>query len=267
MYQAYYGLTTDPFPKEMEVKNSFKSKDFEQAFSRLEYLKTTKGFGLITGEPGVGKSFLLRNFTASLNPNLYKVVYIPISTLTVSDFYRALCDGLGVNPSFKKVQLFKQIQEAIYTYHSKNVTPVIILDEAQFLKNSVLDDLRIIFNFEMDSKDYSIVILAGQTPFVTQINRQTHEALKQRIMVNYYLKGLSRDETKEYIVSRLKLAGRSDPIFTENAFELIYSSTSGCVRLINSLARLSLNTGASKGLDSIDNEVILEAQGEINITA
>jgi hypothetical protein len=68
----------------------------------------------------------------------------------------------------KKVQMFRQIQESIYTYyHSKNVTPVIIVDEAQFLKNSILDDLRIIFNFEMDSKDYSVLILAGQSPFLT----------------------------------------------------------------------------------------------------
>ena len=112
------------------------------------------------------------------------------------DFYRALCSGLGIIPSHKKVIMFKQIQESIYTYHqSKNITPVIIVDEAQFLKNSVLDDLRIIFNFEMDSKDYAILILSGQTPFITQLSRQPHEALRQRIVVNYYLKGLTKDET------------------------------------------------------------------------
>ncbi len=94
--------------------------------------------------------------------------------------------------------MFKQIQESIYTYHhSKNITPVIIVDEAQFLTNSVLDDLRLIFNFEIDSKDYAILILSGQTPFINQISRQTHEALRQRIMVNYYLKGLTKDETKK----------------------------------------------------------------------
>lgn len=166
MFKVFYGLTYDPFVKDVDIKLHFKSQDFIQALNRLEFLKNTRGFGVLTGEAGVGKSFLLRYFANSLNPNLFKCIYIPITTLTVMDFYRALCVGLGVVPSHKKVQMFRQIQESIYTYyHSKNVTPVIIVDEAQFLKNSILDDLRIIFNFEMDSKDYSVLILAGQSPF------------------------------------------------------------------------------------------------------
>ena len=106
------------------------------------------------------------------------------------------------------IPCFKQIQESIYTYHHmKNITPVIIVDEAQFLTNSVLDDLRLIFNFEIDSKDYAILVLAGQTPFITQLSRQAHEALRQRIVVNYCLHGLTKDETKEYVKSRLEKVG------------------------------------------------------------
>ena len=86
MYKAFYGLSGDPFLKSIETKEQFKFQGFTEAFSRLEFLKNTKGFGLITGEPGVGKSFLLRCFIDSLNPNLFKPVYIPISTLTVMDF-------------------------------------------------------------------------------------------------------------------------------------------------------------------------------------
>lgn len=268
MYKSFYGLTYDPFLKSIDAKEYFKSKDFGEALSRLEFLKNTKGFGLITGEPGVGKSFLLRYFVSTLNPNLFKPVYIPISTLTVMDFYRALCNGLGIIASHKKVNMFKQIQESIYTYyHSKNITPVIIVDEAQFLKNSVLDDLRIIFNFEMDSKDYAILILSGQTPFITQISRQPHEALRQRIMVNYYLKGLTKDETKEYIKSRLELAGCYEPIFTDNAYDLLYSSTNGSIRTLNSLVRMCLISGANEKLKSIDSEIVFTAQNELNIVA
>ncbi|WP_427338305.1 AAA family ATPase [Caloranaerobacter sp. DY30410] len=131
MFKSFYGLSMDSFPKNMEIKHHFKSNDFTQALNRLEFLKNTKGFGLITDEPGVGKSYLLRYFVNSLNPNLFKCVYIPISTLTVMDFYRALCNGLGINPSHKKMEMFKQIQESIYSYHhSKNITPVITVDEA-----------------------------------------------------------------------------------------------------------------------------------------
>ncbi|MTI67934.1 MAG: AAA family ATPase [Firmicutes bacterium] len=268
MYKTYYGLKMDPFIKDVNIKNHYTSKDFKEAISRLEFLKNTKGFGLLTGEPGVGKSFLLRYFINSLNTNLFKCVYIPISTLTVMDFYRALCNGLGLNPAHKKIEMFKQIQEAIYNYKvNKNITPVIIIDEAQFLKNSLLDDLRLIFNFQVDSKDYSILILSGQTPFITQINRQTHEALRQRIVVNYNLKGLSKEETKDYINTRLEIAGCHDSIFTESAYELLYSSSNGCLRVLNTLAKMSLISGANQKLKSIDNEIIYQAQKELNIIA
>lgn len=184
------------------------------------------------------------------------------------DFYRALCSGLGVIPAHKKVNMFKQIQESIYTYHhSKNITPVIIVDEAQFLTNSVLDDLRLIFNFEMDSKDYAILILSGQTPFITQISRQAHEALRQRIVVNYYLKGLTKDETKEYVKSRLESYGCHEPIFTDSAYELLYSSTNGSIRTLNSLVRLCLISGANEKLKSIDNEIVFSSLNELNIVA
>lgn len=267
MYKSFYGFTQEPFLKDVASRDYFRSKDFSEALARLDYLKTTKGFGLIIGEPGVGKSSLLRYFSSTLNPNLFKTIYIPISTLTVPEFYRALADGLGIVPAFKKVVMFKQIQESIYTYaHSKGITPVIMVDEAQFVKNAVLDDLRMLLNFEMDSKDYAILILAGQSPFVSQISRQPHEALRQRIIVNYYLKGLEKQEVKDYVLSRLKLAGSSDPIFTEDALELLFSSTNGHIRPLNALARMSLISGASKGLRSIDSEIIYQAQQELNIT-
>lgn len=268
MFKSFYGLTKEPFVKDLEIKEHFKSNDFNEALNRLNFLKDSKGFALLSGEPGVGKSFVLRSFVDSLNTNLFKSVYIAISSLTVMDFYRALADGLGFTPAHKKIDMFKQIQEAIFTYHnSKNITPVIIIDEAQFLKNSILDDLRLIFNFDMDSKDYAILILSGQLPFVSQINRQTHEALRQRIVINYSMKGLSRDESRDYIVSRLKLAGCSEPIFTDNAFELIFTSTNGYLRKINTLTKMALIEGANQQSKTIDNDIVFQVLNELDITA
>jgi type II secretory pathway predicted ATPase ExeA len=85
--------------------------------------------------------------------------------------------------------------------------------------------------------------------------------------MNYCLKGLTKDETKEYILSRLKIAGCHEPIFTDNAFELLFSSTNGCIRLLNSLVRFCLISGANQKLKSIDNEIVFQAQSELNITA
>jgi len=267
MFKAYYGLTFDPFTKDTEIKHFYKSNEFKEAISRLEFLKTTKGIGLITGQPGIGKSSLLRYFESTLNSNLYKCIYIPLSTLTVMDFYKALCDGLGIIPGFKKVTMFKQIQESIYTYsYNKNITPVIILDEAQFLKNAILDDLRIILNFNMDSKDYAVLLLVGQTAFINQLQRQNHDALRQRIVVNYYLNGLSKEEVKEYIISRLAFAGCHEPLFTEEAFELLFSCTNGFLRPLNTIARMCLISGATKQIRSINGDIVFNAQKEANLT-
>jgi type II secretory pathway predicted ATPase ExeA len=195
-----------------------------------------------------------------------KVIYIPITTLTVNEFYRALCDGLGVIPAYKKVDLFKQIQESIYAYSTKNITPVIVIDEVQFISNGILDDLRIILNFDMDSKNYCIVVLCGQPKLVLQLNRQTHEALRQRITVNYAFKGLSMDETREYISSRLKCCGVNEPIFEDSSYEFIFSSTGGCVRQINNLATMGLICGYKEKTKTINAELLLQAQNEIDIT-
>lgn len=200
-----------------------------------------------------------------MNKNLYKIVYIPISTLTVNDFYRALAAGLGQFPKNRKIQLFTQLQESIISYSEKNITPVIIIDEAQFISNSILNDLRIIFNFNMDSKNLAILILTGQPPLVTQLNRQPHEALRQRIILNYSFKGLSLDETKDYITSRLKLAGVSEPIFTKDALELLHSSSNGLTRKINSLVTMTLLSGAKAKLKTIDAEFIFQAISEIEL--
>lgn len=125
----------------------------------------------------------------------------------------------GSYSRLQKVDMFKQIQESMYAYANKNVTPVIIIDEVQFISNSILDDLRLILNVEMDSKNLCAVILAGQPKLVFQLNRQNHEALRQRIIINYTFAGLTREETKEYIISRLKACGVYEPIFQENSYE------------------------------------------------
>jgi type II secretory pathway predicted ATPase ExeA len=119
----------------------------------------------------------------------------------------------------------------------------------------------------VDSRDYAILILTAQIPFITQISRQPHEALRQRIVINYSMKGLTKDEVKEYIICSLKNSGCSEPLFTDSAYELIFSSTNGFLRPINKLARMCLISGANQKLRSIDSEIVYQAQTEINITA
>ncbi len=160
-YTARYGLEFNPF-----LKNSkevlVETQEYKEVLFRLNYLLTTKGFGLLTGSAGRGKTTAVRNWASGLNTSLYKVVYSSLSTLTVNDFYRNLAAELGAQPAFRKTDNFKIIQHEINRLVlEKRQTPVIIIDEANYIGNAVLNDLKMLFNFEMDSRDRAVVLLSG----------------------------------------------------------------------------------------------------------
>lgn len=152
-YFTRYGLEFNPF-----IKNSKEilvdTSEYRETVFRLDYLAKTKGFGLLTGSPGRGKTTTIRSWASNLNPSLYKVIYSSLSTLTPYDFYRNLVMELGAEPAFKKPDNFRIIQEEITRLSlEKRKTPVIIIDEANYINNAILNDLKILFNFEMDSRD------------------------------------------------------------------------------------------------------------------
>jgi general secretion pathway protein A len=266
MYKAFYGLEFNPFDKGLDTKHHYESIDFKESQSRLEYLKSIKGIGLFTGSAGLGKTFSLRHFVSTLNPNLYKVIYMTLSTITVREFYRSLCFELGIEPSFKKVDMFRNIQDSLINYvKNKRIVPIIIIDEAQYLKTEVFNDLKMLFNFEMDSKNYATCILVGQPILNTILSKNIHEPLRQRIVINYQFTGISKEEIKNYIQSRLKLAGCSDEIYSPNAIEAIYGCCNSSIRKLNQLLEKSLIIGAQTNKPVIDTEIIMAAQNEIEI--
>jgi type II secretory pathway predicted ATPase ExeA len=114
MFNSFWGLEFNPFTFHTSEKNYFETLDFKHALSRLNHLKDTKGIGLFTGHSGVGKTFTLRYFANTLNPNLFKVVYIPLSTVTVLEFYKSLAAKLGLEVVNKKIDLFNSIQDQLY---------------------------------------------------------------------------------------------------------------------------------------------------------
>ena len=266
MFKAFWGMEFNPFDKGISEKYSFKSRDFSQATARLEHLKNTKGIGLFSGFSGTGKTFALRCFCASLNPNLYKVVYLPLSTVTVMEFYRSLALGLNLEPLYKKIDLFNSIQERlIFLAKDKKVTPVIITDEAQYLKTGIFNDIKLLLNFCMDSKDYAILILTGQPVLNDILSKNVHEALKQRIIINYNFEGISKCEIEEYISSRFKLCGVHEPIFNNNSIEAIYSCSNGSIRKLNTIIEKCLLIGAQKKVRAIDTEIVMAAQNETEL--
>lgn len=266
MFKSYWGMEFNPFDKSFNIKNRFKSEDFVQAESRIEHLKNIKGIGLFTGLSGVGKTYLLRYFSNSLNPSLFKTVYIPLSTVTVLEFYKQLAYCLDLEVYHKKIDIFRSVQERIVNLSKdKKITPVIMIDESQHLKTEILNDFKILFNFEMDSKNYAIVILSGQPTLNHILSKQVHECLKQRIVINYNFIGISKQETIDYISTRLALAGVHSPIFNPNAIEAIYSCSNASIRKLNSIIEKCLMIGYQKKIELIDTDIVMSALNEIEL--
>jgi type II secretory pathway predicted ATPase ExeA len=267
MFTQYFSMKFNPFTKELDEKDVFMSKDAKELLSRLEYMKTTRGFFLLTGESGFGKSTILRCFSSRLNPGLFKVCYSALSSLTVMDFYRSLVMGLGDTPAHQKVMMFEQLQRLISaSYYERKVTPVFVLDEAQSLSSGVLEDLRMIFSFRMDSVNPFITILAGNATIRRKLQLSANQALRQRMVGNYHMAGLLREEIGDYIKSRLSLAGAADTdVFTESALESMYMSTGGTLRLINTLASASLACACSRSQHAVDEETVYQAGRDIEI--
>ena len=260
-----YGMEFNPF-----LKNSkeimFESKEFKEAQVRLDYLSDTKGFGVLTGAPGRGKTTTVRNWSSKLNTSLFKVVYTSLSTLTVNDFYRNLATSLGAEAAFRKTENFRNIQDEINRLAlDKKKTPVIIIDEANYISNAVLNDLKILFNFEMDSRDRAVILLVGLPQLNNTLELSIHEPLRQRIIMNYNIEGYTKDEGREYIAKKLEGAGCSQKVFEEAAIEAVLNGANGTARMINKLCNSALIIGNSREINTIDADIVMQAINECSL--
>ena len=241
-YTARYGLEFNPF-----LKNSkevlVQTQEYKETQFRLNYLLSTKGFGILTGSAGKGKTTSLRNWAATLNPSLYKVVY-----------------ELGAVPAHRKAENFQLIQDEINRLViEKRQTPVIIMDEANYIGTAILNDLKILFNFEMDSRDRAVILLAGLPQLNNTLRLGIHEPLRQRVVMNYNLDGLSKEEGRAYIQEKLKGAGCMQTVFEDNAIEAILNAANGTPRMINKLCNASLLIGNSTNLNIITSDAVMQA--------
>lgn len=258
-YFTRYGLEFNPF-----IKNSkeilIDTTEYKETLFRLDYLAKTKGFGILTGSAGRGKTTAVRSWAASLNPSLYKVVYSSLSTLTPNDFYRNLVKELGNEPAYKKPDNFRIIQDEITRLAiEKRKTSVIIIDEANYINNTILNDLKILFNFEMDSRDRAAILLAGLPKLNSTLTLQIHEPLRQRIVMNYNLEGLTKEEGKTYILEKLKGADCNQTVFEDAAIEAILNAADGTPRLINKYCNASMLIGDNGRANLITIDIVMQA--------
>ena len=258
-YTARYGLEFNPFDKNSK-EILYQSEEYKETVYRLNYLSGINGFGLLTGLPGRGKTTAVRNWATSLSKSNYKVVYISLSTLSVGDFYRNLATELGAEAAYRKPENFRRIQEEINRLSiEKRRTPVIIMDEADHISGEVLHDLKMLFNFEMDSKDRAIVLLVGLPRLNTTLKQSAHEAIRQRIVMNYNLEGLSMEEGRAYIGEKLRGAGCTQSVFEDAALEAVLNAAAGTPRVISKLCTQSMVVANSLDLQTVTADAAMQA--------
>ncbi len=263
MWESYFGFKKTPFSDSPDAKQLFSSEAWNQVRTRLEFLAHHHGAGLLTGEVGSGKSTAARAFTATLNPNLYKILYVHFSSGSALDLLRQVALELNLEPAHRRGDLAHQIADAVVRLNqSKKQHPILICDEAQLLPHPALEQLPLLLNFDMDSSRYLTLLLIGQPLLRRTLSLQMHEALRQRIGVHYHLEGLTREELDAYLTHQLKAAGVSQPLFDDTARQGLYQATKGIPRKVNKLALTALRLAASRKLPLVNEGLLLDATSE-----
>jgi general secretion pathway protein A len=263
MYKTYFGMTGEPFPKDIPPQELFGSSHFKELSTRLDYLVKKRGIGLVTGEVGSGKTTGIRALCHALNPGLYKPLYLPNTTGSVLDLYKSLAELLGLIDSSSRAKLYIQIHHEIERLvESKKISPILIVDEAHLLRIEALEELRLLTNYQMDSREHLTLILVGQAELRRKLGLNINEPLNQRIIMRYHLEGLTRKELPLYLKHCLNRVGITHPLFSEPAIEAIYQATRGISRKVNLLGQDSLMACAAKKAQIVDADHVREAVTE-----
>lgn len=264
---SYYGLSFNPFDKQaVRERGRFLSAGLKEMASRLDYLKDSRGIGVFTASPGMGKSFALRCFASGLNPSLYHMEYICLSTVSVMEFYRQFCSVPGVEGRGGKPGMFKAIQGQVYSLYEEKRQPLLLaVDEAQYLSTGILNDIKMLMNHGYDSLNCFTLVLCGEPHLNRILRRPVHGALRQRITVHYNFVGLSDSEVAQYISHKTTCAGGAQAILDSAALCAVHSHSNGNPRLIDNLMTDALTLGSQMDKKTIDAEAILAAVAGQNL--
>ena len=263
MIEARFGLKHRPFDKAIDTRKLYVWPGLEELGARLEMGKHSRGILLLTGEPGTGKTVALRRFVDSLNSEHYLPVYLPLSTVTVIDAYTQLNRALGGQEVCSKSLLYREIQNGVAQLTAQGKQPVVILDEADLMRSPLFDELRILLNFEMDSKDPLLLILAGQPQLLAKLALRVHLPFRQRVAMRYRMPAMDEQHTRGYVEHQLKLAGRRQRLFTDEALIQLFVQSGGITRAIGNLALAAMYHAAAQSKDLVELDDVISASKEV----
>src|SRR5436853_733750 len=259
MYRQFYGLYDVPFSLAPDPKYLFRTESLLEVFANLQYcIEHGKGVVLMTGEVGTGKTMVLRSMLQSLDHSV-AAAYIFNPILNTSDFYSTLASEFRLPAQTTKASMLRMLGHFLLSRHQRGLRTVLVIDEAHLLPRTLLEEIRLMSNYETNREKLFQIILCGQ-PELRQVFAQPElRQLKQRISLRTEIHPLSARQTAEYIAWRLRVAGAKNPNFFElEAIAAVYRFSGGIPRIINNICDNALLTGFSGGNRAITTAIIHE---------
>ena len=258
MYAEFYGLKELPFALTPDPRFIYFTPSHTEVMANLHYgIEAGKGLVVVTGEVGTGKTTILRWMMERLDRTVL-VAYIFNPRLSVPEFYQHVATLLDVQKWETKSELLLELGRALESRHSRGLRTVLIVDEAQGLSPHVLEEIRLLSNFESNTAKQLQIVLTGQPELREVLNNPDLRQLKQRIALRCVIKPLPNvEETDRYITSRLLVGGaeRTD-VFTSDAVDYIFRCSDGIPRNINNLCDNALLAGYAAGDVTIGRSII-----------
>lgn len=262
MYEKFYGLRERPFDLTPNPRYLYLTGSHREALSNLQYgIIGRKGMTLLIGEAGTGKTTIVRAALDAVAGPSVKCVYLSNPVLTREEFYEFLAPkfGLSERAARSKATFLSELEESIQARHRAGGLTALVIDEAQSLPHDLLEEVRLLANFETATDKLLPVVLAGQPELAARLEHEELRQLKQRVALRCDLAALDIHETAAYIAGRITIAGGdSARIFTREAVQTIYERSRGIPRTISVICDNTLLTGFADEIKPVGSNVVLE---------
>src|ERR1700722_891535 len=269
MYKAFYNLKRNPFEITPDPTFLFPTTRHNEALASLYYGVTAhRGFVVLTGEVGTGKTLIVRSLLGLVQRRDVAFALIFNPTLSPLEFMRYIAGDFGLPVAGKaKDELIHVLNEFLLQRHQKGLTTILVVDEAHHLSSQILEEVRLLTNLETSQQKLLQIVLAGQPELDFKLDSHELRQLKQRIALRCHLDPLNVNETREYMRRRLQIAGAGGAvqIFSGPATESVYSHSKGIPRVINTICENALLSGYARHATTITSEIIDDVARDLRL--